>query len=281
MVTAFQHVDTDDVGADRADARRDEAQGARSVGEPDPHDESDVVRAGAFGIGMHAESVNRELLPSRGLHRAVKVRSASYTLRVVRDFERLGILGGTFDPVHTGHLVAALEARNQLDLDRVLLVVAGDPWQKRGIVVAPAAARYEMVVAAIEGIDGLEASRQEIDRDGPTYTIETVEALIEPDRRIFLIVGADVASRLDGWHRADDLRHAVTLAVVTRGDDEAPAVPGWNAEAVTMPRLDISSTEIRRRIPADAPIDGLVPPGAVRVIRSQRLYTPRDTGPTE
>ncbi|MET1002457.1 MAG: nicotinate-nucleotide adenylyltransferase [Acidimicrobiia bacterium] len=192
---------------------------------------------------------------------------------MVKDFERLGILGGTFDPVHTGHLVAALEARNQLDLDRVLLVVAGDPWQKQGTVVAPAAARYEMVAAAIAGLDGLQASRIEVDREGPTYTIDTVEALARPGRRLFLVVGADVATRLDGWHRADDLRHAVTIAVVTRGDDEAPVVSGWNAEAVTMPRLDISSTEIRRRIPADAPIDGLVPPGAVRVIRSRRLYT--------
>jgi nicotinate-nucleotide adenylyltransferase len=222
---------------------------------------------------MHAESVNRELFSSRGLHRTVKMQSASYTLRVVRDFERLGILGGTFDPVHTGHLVAALEARNQLDLDRVLLVVAGDPWQKQGTVVAPAAARYEMVAAAIAGLDGLQASRIEVDREGPTYTIDTVEALAGPGRRLFLVVGADVATRLDGWHRADDLRQAVTIAVVTRGDDEAPVVSGWNAEAVTMPRLDISSTEIRRRIPADAPIDGLVPPGAVRVIRSRRLYT--------
>ena len=189
-----------------------------------------------------------------------------------RHNERLGILGGTFDPVHVAHLVAALEARNQLDLDRVLLVVAGDPWQKRGTVVAPAAARYEMVVAAIDGVDGLEASRLEIDREGPTYTIDTVEALADPHRRIFLIVGADVAGRLDSWHSADDLRRAVTLAVVTRGED-VPPVPGWDVEPVVMPRLDISSTDIRSRIRDGAPIDYLVPDGACRIIRGTALYT--------
>jgi nicotinate-nucleotide adenylyltransferase len=87
--------------------------------------------------------------------------------------ERLGILGGTFDPVHVGHLAAACTARHQLKLARVMLVVAGDPWQKRDVVVAPAEARYEMVAAAIAGVDGLEASRLEIDRPGETYTIYT------------------------------------------------------------------------------------------------------------
>ena len=91
--------------------------------------------------------------------------------------EKIGILGGTFDPVHVGHLMDATAARHQLGLDRVMLVPAGDPWQKRGSVVAPAEVRFEMLEAALDGAAGLEASRLEVDRDGPTYTVDTVEHL--------------------------------------------------------------------------------------------------------
>ena len=196
----------------------------------------------------------------------------SYTRRV----ERLGILGGTFDPVHVAHLAAASAARYQLELTRVLVVVAGDPWQKRGQVCAPAEARYEMVAAAIDGVDGLEASRLEIDRAGPTYTIDTVEALRRetPSRELFLIVGRDVAASVETWHRADDLRAAVSLAIVDREDDAASTPPpGWRCRAVHMPRLDVSSTELRRRIAAGESVDFLVPPPAARVLRARGLYT--------
>ena len=108
--------------------------------------------------------------------------------------ERLGVFGGTFDPVHVGHLVAAVEARYQLDLDRVLFVVAGDPWQKRGQVVAPADARFAMVAGAIADVDGFEASTIELDRSGPTYTIDTVADLAAAHRDLFLIVGSPNSS---------------------------------------------------------------------------------------
>jgi nicotinate-nucleotide adenylyltransferase len=196
----------------------------------------------------------------------------SYTRRV----ERLGILGGTFDPVHVAHLVAASAARCQLELTRVLVVVAGDPWQKRGRVCAPAEARFEMVAAAIDGVDGLEASRLEIDRAGPTYTIDTVETLRReiPSRELFLIVGRDVAASVDTWHRADDLRAAVSLAIVDREDGTAStSPPGWRCRAVHMPRLDVSSTDVRRRIAAGESVDFLVPPPAARVLRARGLYT--------
>ena len=190
--------------------------------------------------------------------------------------ERLGIFGGTFDPVHVGHLAAAAAARHALALDRVLLVVAGDPWQKAGTVVAPAVARYEMVAAALEGVDGLEASRLELDRPGPTYTADTVDALQRPDREIVLIVGVDVAAGLSSWHRVDDLRAAVTLGIVDREGEPAGPVPaGWRAERIALPRLDVSSTELRRRVAAGEPIDFLVPLPAVRVIRARALYTAR------
>jgi nicotinate-nucleotide adenylyltransferase len=186
--------------------------------------------------------------------------------------ERLGIFGGTFDPVHVGHLVAALEARTQLQLDRVLLIVAGDPWQKQGDVIAPAAARFEMVAASVEGVDGLEASRLEVDRTGPTYTVETVAELTAPGRDLFLVVGSDVASRLSTWHRAEDLRRAVTLGVVTRSGEPRPDLDGWQTAFVSMPRLDISSTDLRTRLTRDLPVDFLVPAAALRVIRDQDLY---------
>ena len=190
--------------------------------------------------------------------------------------ERLGILGGTFDPVHVAHLAAAAAARDQLELARVLVVVAGDPWQKQGRVCAPADARFEMVAAAVDGVSGLEVSRLEIDRGGPTYTIDTVEALRAeaPDRELFLIVGSDVAASIETWHRATDLRAAVTLAVVDR-EDVAPSIPppGWRCVRVHMPRLELSSTDLRRRIAAGESVDFLVPPRAARVLRARDLYT--------
>ena len=201
-------------------------------------------------------------------------RPFSYTRRV----ERLGILGGTFDPVHVAHLAAASAARDQLELTRVLVVVAGDPWQKQGRVCAPAEARFEMVAASIEGVVGLEASRLEIDRAGPTYTIETVEALQsdDPSRELFLIVGSDVAASVGTWHRAGDLRGAVTLAIVDR-EDVAPSTPppGWRCVRVHMPRLDVSSTDLRRRIAGGESVDFLVPLPAARVLRARGLYTGR------
>jgi nicotinate-nucleotide adenylyltransferase len=201
-----------------------------------------------------------------GVHKAF-----SYT----RPVERLGILGGTFDPVHVAHLAAAAAARDQLQLDRVLVVVAGDPWQKRGRVGAGAQDRFDMVVAAIEGVERLEASRLEIDRAGPTYTVDTVETLRADTRnQLFLIVGSDVAASIDSWHRAGDLRAAVTLAIVDREDVAATtAPPGWQCVRVHMPRLDVSSTDLRRRIGAGESVDFLVPPPAARIIRTLGLYT--------
>lgn len=189
--------------------------------------------------------------------------------------ERLGIFGGTFDPIHVGHLVAAVEARSALQLDRVVLVVAGDPWQKRGEVVASAPDRLATVQAAVAGIEGLSASDLEVRRDGVTYTIDTVRELAEPARELFLIVGADVAGRLETWHQAEALRELVTLVIIDReGTESSPPTAGWRTEHVGIPRLDVSSSAIRHRLATDRPVDGLVPAAAVRIIRERRLYTP-------
>jgi nicotinate-nucleotide adenylyltransferase len=191
--------------------------------------------------------------------------------------ERVGVFGGTFDPVHIAHLVAALAARRALDLDRVVLAVAGDPWQKRGTVVASAVDRLAMTRAAVDdlGVDGLEVSALEVDRPGPTYTIDTLRALSAAHRDLFLIAGADVAARLDTWHRADEVRAAATLVVVTRSSRGGQ--PGETAGAgsvhLQIPRLEVSSTDLRARIGRGEPVDLLVPAGAVRVIRERHLYT--------
>lgn len=191
--------------------------------------------------------------------------------------QRLGILGGTFDPVHIGHLALGCAAHHQLRLDRVLLVVAGDPWQKEGEVVAAAEDRFAMVVAAAADYPQLEPSRIEIDRAGPTYTVDTVAQLADEATEVFLIVGSDVAARLDSWHRVDELRHAVTLAVVARADTEPAPVPtGWRSVAVTMPHLEVSSTDLRHRLEAGEPVDVLVPSGVVQLIRTRDLYTARN-----
>jgi nicotinate-nucleotide adenylyltransferase len=189
---------------------------------------------------------------------------------------RIGIFGGTFDPVHVGHLVAASWAREALELDRVLLVVANVPWQKTGTrTVTPAEDRLRMVEAAVEGVAGVEASRIEIDRGGPSYTIDTVDELARsmPDVRPFVIVGADVASELGTWQRVDDLRRAVTLVVVDRGgvgSGEDPA--GWQVERLRIPALDISSSQLRQRLAQGRSVDFLIPEPAIRCIRQLNLY---------
>jgi nicotinate-nucleotide adenylyltransferase len=193
----------------------------------------------------------------------------------VRPLRRLGIFGGTFDPVHIAHLQAALEAHHALELDRTLLVVAPEPWQKGDRVLAPAAARFEMVEAAVADLPGLDASHLELDREGPTYTIDTVDALRarHDDVDLFLVVGADVAANIETWHRAGDLRELVTLAVVTRDGNTRVAPDGWRVEPVNMPRLDVSSTDVRARVAQGRPVEVLVPPGALRVLRAHALYT--------
>ena len=189
--------------------------------------------------------------------------------------ERIGVLGGTFDPVHAGHLVVALDGRHGARLDRVLLVVANVPWQKAGTrAVTAAPLRLAMVEAAIAGVDGLEASAIEIERGGESYTADTLEELhaSTPGAELFLIVGADVAAQLDTWKRIDDVRRLAELIVVTRPGGRTPSLPGWRVTQVEIPGLEISGSDIRRRVAEGRPIDGLVPPGAVRLIRDRGLY---------
>jgi nicotinate-nucleotide adenylyltransferase len=188
--------------------------------------------------------------------------------------QRLGVFGGTFDPVHVGHIVAAVDARAALDLDRVLFVVAGDPWQKRGVVVASAADRLALVSSAVDGITGLEASPIEIERDAPSVTADTLEQLGGDSTELFLIAGADTVANMPTWKRLEDTVSLATLVVVERAGEHAePPGPGWRVEHLPIPRLDVSSTTVRERVAAGLPIDGLVPPAVVRVIQERGLYT--------
>jgi nicotinate-nucleotide adenylyltransferase len=190
--------------------------------------------------------------------------------------ERLGVFGGTFDPVHTGHVVVAAEVRSVLALDRVLLVPAGDPWQKRGRVVASAADRLALVERAVAEVDGVEASAIEVEHQGASVTADTLEALAAPDRELFLVLGADTVANMGTWRRLDATRHLATVVVVEReGERAVPPGDGWKVEHVTVPRLDISSTDLRARLADGRAVDGLVPGPVVREIRARGLYTRR------
>jgi nicotinate-nucleotide adenylyltransferase len=188
--------------------------------------------------------------------------------------ERVGVLGGTFDPVHVGHLVAAVDSRHALGLDRVLFVVAGDPWQKRGKVMASPSDRVALVEAAVAPVEGLEASTVEIDLDRPSVTADTLETLAAPDRELFLLLGADAAANMPTWRRLEETRDLCTLVLVSRAGEHAAAPSAdWKVARVTIPRLDVSSSEVRDRLRDGRPIDGLCPPAVVREIRNRRLYT--------
>jgi nicotinate-nucleotide adenylyltransferase len=190
--------------------------------------------------------------------------------------ERVGVFGGTFDPPHVGHLVVAVNARHALRLDRLLLVVANDPWQKSNArVVSSAADRLAMVEAAVADVDGLEASALEIDRGGVSYTADTLAELRaqDPSRTLFLIVGSDAAAGLATWDRGDEVRRLATIVVAARpGSEDAPAPPGWSWENVVTPRLEVSSTDLRARFTDGRPLDYLLTPRVIDCIRDRRLY---------
>lgn len=190
------------------------------------------------------------------------------------------MFGGTFDPPHIGHFFSAISAGHELDLDRVLLVVANDPWQKSDRAVTPAETRLAMVDLGIADIDELESSRIELDRGGATYTADTLEALHEQYQtdkgppELFLIVGSDAAAGLDTWKRPQVLQRLATIVVLERPGDGAGRRPpaGWDFRVVELPGLEVSGTTLRGRVAAGKPIDFLTPKSVVRFIEEQQLF---------
>ena len=192
---------------------------------------------------------------------------------------RLGVYGGTFDPIHVGHLVLAVNVRHELALDRMLIVPANEPWQKVGRrAITPAEDRYAMAEAAVDGVPGIEASRMEIDRGGVSYSADTLAELAaeEPARELFLVVGADAAAGLLTWERAEEVRDLATIVVVGRPGIEGDVdLPGWRWERVKMPLLEISSSDLRERFADGRPVEFLVTDPVLQCIRARGLYAER------
>jgi nicotinate-nucleotide adenylyltransferase len=192
---------------------------------------------------------------------------------------RLGVLGGTFDPIHYGHLVAAAEARWRLGLDEVMFVPTGRPWQKpEGVSCAED--RYLMTVLATAPDPAFTASRIEIDHPGPTYTVETLRRLRADrvdDTEFAFIVGADVAAQLGTWKDPEELLKLAELIVASRPgadlDELRATLPAAaRVHALPIPELAISSTDLRARVAAGEPISYLTPEPVVAYISKRGLY---------
>jgi nicotinate-nucleotide adenylyltransferase len=190
---------------------------------------------------------------------------------------RVGVMGGTFDPVHHGHLVAASEVADRFGLDEVVFVPTGNPWQKSDAAVSSPEDRYLMTVIATASNPRFQVSRVDIDRDGPTYTVDTLRDLRDqygPDAELFFITGADALSKILSWKDAQELFDLAHFVAVTRpgyelSDDHLPAD---SVSLVRVPALSISSSDCRRRVADGKPVWYLVPDGVVQYIAKRRLY---------
>jgi nicotinate-nucleotide adenylyltransferase len=198
---------------------------------------------------------------------------------------RIGVMGGTFDPIHLGHLVAAEEARWQFGLDRVVFVPAGRPWQKP-VGVTPPEDRYRMTVIATASNPAFTVSRLEIDHPGPTYTVDTLRRLRaeqEDGTRLYFIIGADAVLQLLTWKEPDQVLAQAEFIAATRPgfdlDRLVSQVPGAadRIHRMEIPALGIAASDIRARVVRGAPIQYLVPDGVARYIHKHGLY--RDLGP--
>jgi nicotinate-nucleotide adenylyltransferase len=192
---------------------------------------------------------------------------------------RVGVMGGTFDPIHHGHLVAASEVQSWFDLDEVVFVPTGDPWQKSDRVVSPAEHRYLMTVVATASNPRFTVSRVDIDRDGPTYTIDTLRDLrdLRPDDELYFITGADALADIFTWRSPEELFELAQFVGVTRPGHEMDAetlssIPADRVTMVEIPALAISSTDCRDRTRRGEPVWYLVPDGVVQYIVKHRLY---------
>ena len=193
---------------------------------------------------------------------------------------RLGVMGGTFDPIHHGHLVAASEVAAKFELDEVVFVPTGVPWQKAGREVSAAEDRYLMTVIATASNPRFSVSRVDIDRSGNTYTVDTLRDLrnqVEPSTELFFITGADALSQILTWRGADQLFDLAHFIGVTRPGSPFDAttvahLPPDKVTLIEVPALAISSTSCRLRVEQGLPIWYLVPDGIVQYIAKRGLY---------
>lgn len=199
---------------------------------------------------------------------------------------RLGVMGGTFDPIHHGHLVAASEVAARFGLDEVVFVPTGMPWQKADRKVSHAEDRYLMTVIATASNPRFSVSRVDIDRPGNTYTVDTLKDLRRErgeDVDLFFITGADAVRQILTWHGADelfDLAHfvGVTRPGVPMTEDDLAHLPEGAVTLLEVPALAISSTDCRARVQRLEPIWYLVPDGIVQYIAKRGLYPHPETG---
>lgn len=192
---------------------------------------------------------------------------------------RIGVMGGTFDPIHNGHLVAASEVAHRFDLDRVVFVPTGQPWQKAHKKVSPAEDRYLMTVIATAANPRFTVSRVDIDRGGPTYTIDTLKDLAQlyPGAELFFITGADAMHSIITWRDWEEMFDLAHFVGVTRPgyDLDRETIPDLHSESVSLveiPALAISSTACRERAGRGEPVWYLVPDGVVQYIAKHDLY---------
>ena len=188
---------------------------------------------------------------------------------------RIGLFGGTFDPPHVGHLVTAVNVRHALDLDMVILMVAGDPWQKSGSRdVTSAEDRFAMVEAAVSDVEGLVAGRDEVERGGPSYTADTLMGLAgkHAGAQLFTSVGDDAAAGLATWTRVEQVVQLSQLVVVDRPGVAVELPQQFNWLRVESPRLEVSSTDLRSRFSDARPLDYLVTGPVLHVIEQRGLY---------
>ena len=189
---------------------------------------------------------------------------------------RIGIMGGTFDPIHHGHLVAASEVSARFRLDDVIFVPTGEPWQKSTRAVSPAEHRYLMTVIATASNPRFLVSRVDIDRDGPTYSVDTIRdiATAYPGAELYFITGADALSQILSWKDADEALNMAKFIGVTRPGYELTDdhLPFDTVTLVDVPALAISSSDVRARAAAGQPVWYLVPDGVVQYISKHGLY---------
>ncbi|HSB86919.1 MAG TPA: nicotinate-nucleotide adenylyltransferase [Ilumatobacteraceae bacterium] len=188
---------------------------------------------------------------------------------------RIGLFGGTFDPPHVGHLVTAVNVRFTLSLDMVILMVANSPWQKSASrPITPALDRLAMVEAAVADVDGLLAGDDEIRRGGPSFTADTLAVLADrhPGARLFTIVGDDAAAGLTTWERHDEVVARSQLVVVDRPGAPVQLPPEFDWLHVEVPRLEVSSTDLRERVRDGRPLDYLVTEEVLAIIAGRDLY---------